>query len=111
MKKDRISNEDVVNSLLFVESKIEQYLKRLYKDKKFILVIYGDIGIPAFTLTVFSHFDNNNNEERVELIELVDWFKNNALFNGLEIIEEEVEKVQEQEDYEFKRYYTKIIKT
>jgi hypothetical protein len=80
MKKGTISNKDVVNSLLFVESKIEQYLQRFYKNKDFILVNYGDIGVPAITLTVFSYFDNDENEDVLELAELVDWFKNNAFF-------------------------------
>ncbi|QOT12786.1 hypothetical protein JNUCC32_12505 [Paenibacillus sp. JNUCC32] len=111
LKKSSISNKDVIESLFFVESKIEQYLQRFYKDKDFILVIYGDIGIPAFTLTVFSHYNNDNNVDRSELVELVDWFKNNALFNGLEIGEKEIEGEQEQDDFKFKRYYRKIIKT
>lgn len=111
LKKGSINNNDVVKSLFFIESKIEKYLQRFYKDKDFILVIYGDIGIPSFTLTVFSHFDNENNDDRLELVELVDWFKNNALFNGLEISEEEIGGEQEQEDFKFKRYYTKIIIT
>ncbi|MBE9916442.1 hypothetical protein G8C92_20705 [Paenibacillus donghaensis] len=111
MKKNSISNQDVVKSLFFVECKIEQYLKRFYNDKNFKLVIYGDIGVPAFTLTVFSYFDNDINEEKMELIELVDWFKNNALFNGLRIGEEVVERDHDRGEFEFKKYYTKIIRT
>lgn len=95
MKKNSISNQDVVKSLFFLESEIEQYLERFYIDKNFVLVIYGDIGVPAFTLTVFSHFDNDINEEKMGLIELVDWFKNNALFNGLRIGKEVVETDQD----------------
>lgn len=63
MKKGSISNKDVIKSLFFVESKIEQYLQRFYKNKDFMLVIYGDVGIPAFTLTVFSHYDNDTKKK------------------------------------------------
>jgi len=114
MKNNRIENEVVASALLIIEERIEDYLKNFYKNKSFIVYIYGDSLIPAFTLTVVSNHNNYLLNDNLEMTELVDWFKNNACFNGLEIIEGNEEAAEDNEvpnQVISKRYYSKIINT
>ncbi|GIO83247.1 hypothetical protein J25TS5_01790 [Paenibacillus faecis] len=113
LRKGTISLDDVTQSFIFLEGKIEEYLKNIYKDKDFKLIICGDIGIPGFTLTVTSFYENQDDEGRYELNDLVKWFAENALYNGLHIEEGTAEEDIDDESsgIMFKRYYTKIIKT
>lgn len=65
-----------------------------------------------FTLTVTSFYENQDDERRYELNDLVKWFAENALYNGLHIEEATAEENTDQSNgFAFKRYYTKIIKT
>lgn len=112
LRRGTLNIEDVTRSLLFVESKLDEYLKKIYKNKDFKFIIYGDIGIPGFTLTITSNYENQEDEGRSELDELVKWFHMNALYNGLNIDKEITEvELDGSEELKFKRYYTKIIKT
>jgi hypothetical protein len=103
--------DDVTRSLNWIESKIEQYLSKHYKNKQFVFIIYGDIGIPGFTLTVMSYYSENNYEVSLELGTLVHWFNENALFNGLEIREDCTEVESNEEELIFMKHYIKIIET
>ncbi|WP_025693883.1 hypothetical protein [Paenibacillus durus] len=64
LRKGTLNIEDVTRSLLFVESKLDEYLKKIYKNKDFKFIIYGDIGIPGFTLTITSYYENHDDEGR-----------------------------------------------
>ncbi|NGM83787.1 hypothetical protein G5B47_15300 [Paenibacillus sp. 7124] len=48
LRKGTLNIEDVTISLFFVKSKLDEYLKKIYKNKDFEFIIYGDIGIPGF---------------------------------------------------------------
>lgn len=112
LKKGTISLDDVTQSLIFLEGKVEEYLKNVYKNKDFEFIIYGDIGIPGFTLTVTSFYENQDDEGRYELSDLVKWFSENALYNGLQIEEGTTEEdSDESSKFIFRKHYTKIIKT
>lgn len=112
IKKGTISVEDMAKSFLFVESSIEKYLKAHYKNKNFELIVYADIGIPAFTLTLTSYYESPMEQTSVDLDDLIEWFKLNAMFSGLEVIAEADDtKSNEDPGFEFKRRYTKIIRT
>ncbi|TYA13511.1 hypothetical protein FRY98_12740 [Paenibacillus faecis] len=112
LRKGTISLNDVTQSFIFLEAKVEEYLKNIYKDKDFKLIVYGDVGIPGFTLTVTSFYENQDDEGRYELNDLVKWFAENALYNGLHIEEGAAEEVTDESSGNmFKRYYSKIIKT
>ncbi|MGZ7444299.1 hypothetical protein [Paenibacillus sp. TH7-28] len=112
LRKGTISLDDVTQSFIFLEGKVEEYLKNIYKNKDFEFIIYGDIGIPGFTLTVTSFYENQDDEERYELNDLVKWFAENALYNGLQIKEGITEEdTDESSEVIFKRYFSKVIET
>ncbi|MCM3697861.1 hypothetical protein [Paenibacillus macerans] len=59
-----------------------------------------------------SFYENQDDEERYELNDLVKWFAENALYNGLQIKEGITEEdTDESSEVIFKRYYSKVIET
>ncbi|MGN8772465.1 hypothetical protein ACTNDP_23125 [Paenibacillus barengoltzii] len=87
------------------------------QSKKFIYYLNGDAQIPAFTLSVVSFHDYRQIMNSTDLIELIEWYRSNACFDGLRIIEEEQERESEaistekQEPLDSFRSYSKVIET
>lgn len=52
----------------------------------------ADALVPAFTMTLVSYYGGKDLKENSSLPELIDWYKENACFNGLEIIENETDE-------------------
>jgi hypothetical protein len=89
IKHNRITNDRLLEVFGFLEDKIEEYLKQHYQSKKFIYYLNGDAQIPAFTLSVVSFHDYRQIMNSTDLIELIEWYRSNACFDGLRIIEEQ----------------------
>lgn len=84
---NRISSEKLIESFSYLEEEITKYLKKHYKDKDFIFYLNADALVPAFTMTLVSYYGDQDLKKGSSLPELIDWYKENACFNGLEIIE------------------------
>lgn len=72
--------------------------------------------MPAFTVTLLSYYEGEDSKENSSLPELIDWNKENACFDGLEIIEnatseDHVELKSEDVFPVVAKTYTKIIRT
>lgn len=118
IKNNRITNDKLIESFEFLEEQIQTYLMKYYKDKDFIFYLNADALVPAFTFTVVSHYEGKKLIDSVTLSELIDWYKEHACFNGLEIVEKEIEDGSTEEDNsgtetypDSVRTYVKIIKT
>lgn len=115
IKNNRVSNDQLIDAFRVLEDNIELYLKEHYRNKNFIYYLNGDALVPAFTLSVLSYHEGNQIKESMKLIELIDWYKNNACFNGLRILEVEQEKLSEEildDEYpDTFRSYVKLIET
>jgi hypothetical protein len=117
IKKNRITIEILVNVFEYLGDEIEKYLKKYYKNKNFVLYINGDALIPAFTLTIISHYDDKQLEDCFGLDELIVWYKDHACFDGLVIIENESEELEtkeesiEEEYPDSSRTYSRLITT
>lgn len=114
IKHNRITNERLLEALLFLEDNIEEYLKKHYKNKKFFYFLNGDALVPAFTLTVVSYHEGQEANESMNLGDLIEWYKKNACFDGIEIVEASKEDSEEEivDDYpDSTRTYVKLIET
>lgn len=114
IKLNRITNERLLEALLFLEDNIEKYLKKHYKNQKFFYFLNGNALVPAFTLTVVSYHEGQEANEFMNLAELIEWYKKNACFDGIEIVEVSEEDSEEEmvEDYpDSTRTYVKLIET
>jgi len=117
IKHNRITNDRLLEAFRVLEDNIELYLKKHYRNKKFIYYLNGDALVPAFTLSVLSYHEGLQIRDSVNLNELIDWYKSNACFEGLRIIEtdqkessEEISAADESYPDTF-RTYMKLIKT
>lgn len=114
IKHNRITNERLLEALLFLEDNVEKYLKRHYKNKKFFYFLNGDTLVPAFTLTVVSYHEGQEANESMNLADLIEWYKKSAYFDGIEIIEASEDDSEEEiiKDYpDATRTYVKLIET
>ncbi|WP_419891586.1 hypothetical protein [Paenibacillus xylanexedens] len=114
IKNKRISKEKLLDALLFIENNIENYLKNHYTNKKFIFYLNADTLVPAFTITVVSFYKDREIMESMNLEELIDWYEENAYFDGLRILESFEEESEEQIETEYPsstRSYVKLIET
>lgn len=114
IKHNRITNERLMEALMFLEDNIVSYLRKHYKNKSFIYYLSGDALVPAFTLTVVSYYKEQEIKKCMNLGELIEWYKKHACFNGLKIegaIQEE-RKDEIVDDYQDStRTYVKLIET
>ncbi|WP_162487683.1 hypothetical protein [Paenibacillus sp. LC231] len=72
--------------------------------------------MPAFTITIVSHYEGKEVQESVSLVELIDWYEENACFDGLEITERQLNDESKEADSkeafpDSVKTYTKIINT
>ncbi|MDP9698351.1 hypothetical protein [Paenibacillus sp. FSL R7-0272] len=116
IKHNRISSEKLIETFSYLEEEIEQYLKTYYKSKDFILYLKADSLVPAFTVTLLSYYEDEGLKESCSLPELIDWYKENACFDGLKIIENETSEdhleVQSEDIFPVvAKTYIKIIRT
>ncbi|MGI2298146.1 hypothetical protein [Paenibacillus sp. GXUN7292] len=116
-KHNRITNDRLLEAFKVLEDNVELYLKRHYRNKKFIYYLSGDALVPAFTLSVLSYHEGLPIKDSVNISELIDWYKSNACFEGLRIIEtnqielsEEISDADESYPNTF-RTYMKLIET
>ncbi|WP_139492146.1 hypothetical protein [Brevibacillus dissolubilis] len=94
LHKNRITNDQTVHILMYVEKSLERYVRKHYRDKKFVFHIYADALIPAFTVWMTSDHEGEAESESEEasssvttLPEMVRWFTEHAFFNGIPIME------------------------
>lgn len=119
IKNNRITKEKLIESFTFLEEQIKIHLMKYYKNKDFIFYLNADALVPAFTLTVVSHYESKKLIDSVSISELIDWYKEHACFNGLEIVETEIKEGSSEQDKsgddesypDSVRTYLKIIKT
>ncbi|MCQ4088452.1 hypothetical protein [Saccharibacillus sp. JS10] len=116
IKNNRISSEKLIEAFSYLEEEIVEYLKKHYKDKEFIFYLNADALVPAFTMTLVSYYGDQDLKESSSLTELIDWYKENACFNGLEIIENETDEEQIESESEdilpiVAKRYIKLINT
>jgi len=114
IKNNRISKDRLLEAFIFLENSIENYLKKHYKNKKFIYYLNADTLVPAFTITVVSFHKDPEFKEFMNLEELIDWYKEYACFDGLKIVESDEEAIEEniEDDYPSStKTYVKMIET
>ncbi len=80
-----------------------------YTRKNFIYYLNADALVPAFTITIVSHYEDKEVQESVSLVELIDWYKENACFDGLEIITRQIK--DESKEAESKGAFPDSVKT
>ncbi|MFC9707240.1 hypothetical protein ACFTRD_03680 [Paenibacillus sp. NPDC056933] len=116
IKNNRISSDQLIEVFSLLEQEIEAYLTKHYTGKNFIYYLNADALVPTFTITIVSHYEGMEVKESVSLVELIDWYKQNACFDGLEIITRQInDESKEAESKEVLpdsvKTYTKIINT
>ncbi|MEI7024910.1 hypothetical protein [Paenibacillus sp. y28] len=119
LKRGRITTERIFYSFMFLERELESYLQNHYKNKSFVLYIPADTAIPAFALTLVSYHGEEQLVGNVDLEQLIEWYKENAYFDGITIIEEQqaAEEHDGQEDTNTEqnngrgKRYIKLIQT
>lgn len=99
-----------------LENEIELYLRKHYTGKDFVFFLNADALVPAFTITIVSHYESKEIQGSVSLVELIDWYKENACYEGLEIVENQLNDDSKEDDSEETfpdsvRTYIKIFKT
>lgn len=92
IKNNRIPSEKLIEAFSYLEEEIVGYLQKHYKDKGFIFYLNADALVPAFTMTLVSYYGDKDLKEISSLPELIDWYKENACFNGVGIIEDQTEE-------------------
>lgn len=115
IKHNRITNDRIVEAFKLLEDNIEIYLRKHYRNKKFIYYLNADALVPAFTLSVLSYHKERQLVNSVDIDELVDWFKSHACFDGLKIVEPSQEELSTEiidDGYpDSTKTYCKIIET
>jgi hypothetical protein len=116
IKNNRITTDRLIEVFSFLENEIERYLMKHYAGKSFIFYLHADALVPAFKITLVSHYEGKAVKESVSLMELIDWYREHACFNGLEIVESEannegIETESEEVFLDSVMTYIKIIKT
>ncbi|MEC0126489.1 hypothetical protein [Paenibacillus pabuli] len=109
IKNNRISSDKLIEVFSFLEKEIEVYLMKHYTRKNFIYYLNADALVPAFTITIVSHYEDKEVQESVSLVELIDWYKENACFDGLEIITRQIK--DESKEAESKGAFPDSVKT
>ncbi|CAM3548377.1 MULTISPECIES: hypothetical protein [Saccharibacillus] len=115
IKNNRISSEKLIEAFSYLEQEIMKYLKKHYKDKDFVFYLYADALVPAFRVTLVSYYGDRDLKESSSLPELIDGYKENAYFNGLEIVEQETDQEQIESESDIipnvAKRYMKLINT
>ncbi|MEK4431725.1 hypothetical protein MHB54_21420 [Paenibacillus sp. FSL M7-0802] len=112
IKKDRVPSDKLLEAFSFLEQEVELYLKKHYTDKEFVFYLSADALAPTFIITLASYYEDTSVvEQSIPLIELIEWYKENACFNGLEIIENKTNDKNIEAGSDSVRTYVKIIST
>lgn len=115
IKHNRISSEKLMEAFSYLEQEIMKYLKKHYKDKDFVFYLNADVLVPAFRVTLVSYYGDQDLKESISLPELIDGYKENAYFNGLEIVEPETDEEQTESESDIipivVKRYMKLINT
>ncbi|MFB8373678.1 hypothetical protein [Paenibacillus taichungensis] len=109
IKNNRISSDQLIEVFSFLEKEIEIYLMKHYTGKNFMYYLKADALVPAFTITIVSLYEDKEVQESVSLFELIDWYKENACFDGLEIIARQIS--DESKEAESKGAFPDSVKT